>query len=665
MIINKLELFNFRQFIGKQEIEFSTDPDKNVTVLIGVNTSGKTTIVRAFEWCLYGKNGFDDKCLLNSEVKNQMHTGETQSVNVKVEFTHDSIVYTLKREFIYTCVDRRTEGAEIVVDLNIKSPIENVTLEYLNKDGQTKTAIDESMIKESMDRIIPKDLSDYFFFGGERISNIANRDDLSSAVKGLMRLDILQNARTHLTSVIKGFQNGLDTSGDSRAQRAKDSLETYKKQLEQYKNERDNAEKQMNYWKSQEKEYSVQLSNSGIEKIQQAQREKEDIISALDSAKKYLSSQKEAMINHFNTRPYGYFGIPTINKTLECLEELQNSQKVVESVPDMEQGAIDHLIHRGYCICGTRLEKGTIPYLKIMEERKVLPPEYIGSAIQAYKSKAEGYLAGADGFENVISDDFKQIRDTQRRIGTLEDQLKEKEDQIIDDTAAKEIERKRRDAETQYNDAKKDYDAACLSIGGCEKSIADCEATIDAYARSNAKNNQILKYVDYSQAVYDWIDKTYKEKEVYVRTELEKRVNVNFSKMYHGERTIMIDDKYRVKYTDIKTEESDGLKAVKSFAFIASLVSMAKDKILDDSTLKLGQVYPLVMDAPFSNVDEIHINNICQILPKTAGQVIMAVMQKDWEYAAKNLKSSVGKSYQVLKDTDADGNEIDTSTHIR
>lgn len=134
--------------------------------------------------------------------------------------------------------------------------------------------------------------------------------------------------------------------------------------------------------------------------------------------------------------------------------------------------------------------------------------------------------------------------------------------------------------------------------------------------------------------------------------------------MYHGERSITIDDKYRVRYTDVKTEESDGLKAVKSFAFIASLVSMAKDKILDDAEMQLGQEYPIVMDAPFSNVDEIHINNICKILPNTANQVIMAVMKKDWDYAADNLASFVGMSYLISKDTDADGNEIETSTHI-
>ena len=106
------------------------------------------------------------------------------------------------------------------------------------------------------------------------------------------------------------------------------------------------------------------------------------------------------------------------------------------------------------------------------------------------------------------------------------------------------------------------------------------------------------------------------------------------------------------------------MKAVKSFAFIATLVSMAKDKILDDASMKLGQVYPLVMDAPFSNVDEIHIDNICKILPHTANQVIMAVMKKDWDYASTNLNRYVGMSYEISKDKDAEGKEIDTSTHI-
>ena len=39
-------------------------------------------------------------------------------------------------------------------------------------------------------------------------------------------------------------------------------------------------------------------------------------------------------------------------------------------------------------------------------------------------------------------------------------------------------------------------------------------------------------------------------------------------------------------------------------------------------------------------------------------------MQKDWGYAANDLAPFVGRSYLIAKDLDAEGHEIDTSTHI-
>ena len=664
MILHKLEMYNFRQYIGNQTVEFSTDLEKNVTVLIGVNTSGKTTIVRAFEWCLYGKNRFEDPVLLNSEIRDRMHKGNVQSVSVAVTFEHNSVLYTLKRLYKYLCNERKTEDGKTVVLLN-KKPEEELTLEYLQSDGQTKTRIDHSNITDSMDRVLPRDLSDYFFFGGERISGIANRTDLSKAVRGLMRLDVLDNAKSHLHAVVKTFESKIDTSGDANAQRAKDSLETYELKKAQLEADKENYDKQVKYWHSKENEYSAELAKSNIEQVKQAQKERDRLQSTLKREEEKLARAKREMIKLFNSRPYAFFGLPTINKTLDMLEELQHQKGNVECVPDMEQGAIDHLISRGYCLCGTQLTPGTLPYLKVLEERKILPPEYIGAAIQAYKTKSEGYLSGAEDFKENIEEKYKEIRLLQRQIGVLKDELAKQSELIVDDTDAKEIEKKRKEAHTKYVEAKSDYDACISKIGGCKTNIENCKAAIDKFAKNSSKNAQVARYIMYAQKVYEWLNETYKGKEDIVRTELQRRVNDNFAKMYHGERSITIDDKYRVKYSDVTTEESDGLKAVKSFAFIASLVSMAKDKILDDDEMKLGQVYPLVMDAPFSNVDEIHIDNICKILPNTANQVVMAVMQKDWEYAATNLQKFVGKSYVIEKDRDSEGKEIDTLTHIR
>jgi len=669
MIISKLEMYNFRQYIGHQEVKFSIDPEKNVTVLIGVNTSGKTTIIRAFEWCLYGngKNGFEDPVLLNSQVRENMQVGELQDVWVAITFMHDDKVYTIKRMFKYLCNERTSDGRKWNVTLN-KKPEESLSLEYLQSDGQTKTPIDQSNISESIDRVLPKDLSDYFFFGGERISGIANRTDLSKAVRGLMRLDVLENASTHLSRVIKSFENNIDTSGDANAQKAKDSLATYKKRREQLVVEKDNAEKQMEYWKSREAEYNAQLAKSNIEQVKQAKKERDRIEATLCSEKSKLERAKKDMVNYFSDpkfRAFAYFGMPAINEVLKSLDSLKGTDQNVECVPDMEQGAIDFLVKRGCCICGTKLDKGTIPYEKVMEERRILPPEMIGSAVQAYKAKAEGYFAGTEDYKNNMEEKYKNIRHIERTIGGLTDNLDKQSDLILDDTDAKKIEVDRKNAHIKYVEAKQDYDSYVANIGGCDTNIKNCESAIDKYAKSSTKNARVARFISYSQNVYDWLLETYKGKEEIVRDQLQIRVNENFKKMYHGKRSILIDDKYRVKYSDVTTEESDGLKAVKSFAFIASLVSMAKDKILDDSDMKLGQVYPLVMDAPFSNVDEIHIDNICKILPQTANQVIMAVMQKDWDYASNNLNQYVGKSYKIEKDKDADGKEVDTSTHFR
>lgn len=661
MIINHIDLYNFRQYIGLQRIEFSTDPERNVTVLIGINTSGKTTIVRAFEWCLYGKIGFEDPFLLNSEVRDNMNVGDSQQVWVAVTFTHDAKVYTLKRQFTYICNNRYIEDGKPKGELN-KKPTENLTLEYLQSDGQTKTPISRENITESMDRVLPRDLADYFFFGGERISGIANRADLSKAIRGLMRLDVLENARNHLAQVQKNFEKSIDTSGDETAQKAKDSLETAKKKLETYLIEKANAENQVEYWRNKESEYNAELAKSNIEQVKRAQEERKRIISSISREKAKLDETKTALVNSFNNRPFAFFGMPAIKKSLEILETVKES---TECVPGMDQDSIDYLIARGYCICGTRLDPGTSPHQNIMSERKKLPPEHIGSVVMNYKNKAEGYLAGNENYCKTIVDRYREIRSIQRQLGVLSDELEKQDALIIDDTDAKAIEDKRRDAHTHYTEAQSDLDQIVKNIGRCEGTIRNCEAAIDKFAKNSGKNQRIARLISYSQEVYTWLNSTYKEKESVVRTELQRRVNENFSRMYHGERSITIDDKYRVRYSDIKTEESDGLKAVKSFAFIASLVSMAKDKILDDASMKLGQVYPLVMDAPFSNVDEIHIDNICQILPHTANQVIMAVMKKDWDYAVDNLHQFVGRSYFIEKDLDAEGKEIDTSTHVK
>lgn len=62
------------RYKGENTIVFSCELKKNVTVVLGDNTVGKTTIAQAFRWGLYGaisvdkRKSNDDYMLLNNDV---------------------------------------------------------------------------------------------------------------------------------------------------------------------------------------------------------------------------------------------------------------------------------------------------------------------------------------------------------------------------------------------------------------------------------------------------------------------------------------------------------------------------------------------------------------------------------------------------------------------
>ena len=97
MLIKQIKLSNFRQYREMQTIDFSCDKDKNVTVILGDNTSGKTTLIQAFNWCLYGETTFKSKDLINSEALRSMPAMSTKEVSVEVELIHEDRLYVIRR----------------------------------------------------------------------------------------------------------------------------------------------------------------------------------------------------------------------------------------------------------------------------------------------------------------------------------------------------------------------------------------------------------------------------------------------------------------------------------------------------------------------------------------------------------------------------------------
>ena len=223
MLLKSLHMKNFRQFID-ETIAFSDDLDRNVTIIMGDNGSGKTTIAQAFSWCLYCSTDFNDNILINRKVANEMAVGSDEKVKTELVLQHGGIDYTVTTVQVY-----RKEFNGKVKPFNPSQSIR-----YKRADGQQEFIKDSLKVQGLIRKILPKDLSRYFFFDGERINLMSkevqngNSKTFMTAVRGLLGLGAFEAAIAHLKPTSAGvigkynakFSSGTDATIASASEKA-------------------------------------------------------------------------------------------------------------------------------------------------------------------------------------------------------------------------------------------------------------------------------------------------------------------------------------------------------------------------------------------------------------------------------------------------------------
>ena len=161
MIFQSIKLFNFRGFYGETPtIKFTVTNDKSISLIHAMNGAGKTTLLNAITWALYDTTTFMVPDLINRQAVVECTNGEGVTCWVEIKFNNMeqgvNVDYYLKRE-IRNVINNN--------EINNHSSPSRLTLMQTLKTGESHP-LNASDAQSLINRIIPPELSKYFFFEG-------------------------------------------------------------------------------------------------------------------------------------------------------------------------------------------------------------------------------------------------------------------------------------------------------------------------------------------------------------------------------------------------------------------------------------------------------------------------------------------------------------------
>ena len=442
----RAEFENFRM-LRDLHLQFSSEPDRNLTVIRAANESGKTTILHALQWALYG-----DTALPGEGQGFRLHpidwaVSDTQRVPItaKIEFEVTKETYrrasgglrkTKKRYLLvrstYEEVDSQTSRTDSTANLF-----------DLGDTGATHIGEPAPLIND----LLPPELREVFFTDGDRVLSFIEADDLltkrkrvESAIRSLLSLDVILDALKHVgisaaaanRKVKKISKNSELSQITSRIEdvinetdRLKDDLEDVKQQLGTFDQKIEALDREVSI--------ALRMGADDKEKLQKDLDHAKHDIKRLDEQLTLAIKEHSAL---FSSRLIAADLLaPLLGQAFEKLEELHDQGKI----PNTTIPVLQDRLSAGVCICGETLEasnadskKRCMHIQKLIEKaqkadeiQEIVTDLYFGARALQLDGAAQPN-AWLEDYKKVVKhrDGIEILRDEAgRKLSALEDQL--------------------------------------------------------------------------------------------------------------------------------------------------------------------------------------------------------------------------------------------------
>lgn len=617
MKIKSIEYENFRNFRDFGTIKCSTDG--KVTIIYGKNGDGKTTLHQLFQWIIYGQVKFNKTTtdhLYNLAFESEQEYGTVFDVMGRIDFEHDGSMYSITRKYTYK---KGLDDSEKIG--------EELSLQKRDEDYNWKR-VDRPV--ETIEKLLPSGLSEYFFFDGEsmiadlRVKGKDSAGKLRKALYSMFDLDVIESAlghigRTDLRTTVLGklYLSQANIASGSQLSAIKTNIENAQNVIADVTRQINEATEERTKKKELIAQISEQIGGSKSKAEYESQRSDQK-----RQRDRFLANATNDQAQ-FGDAVMDMFPQLLISKAVNDAKGKLNLKVNTSNLPaGVNKRLITYLLKMTTtkCICGNDLCDEEREHIR--EYLSLLPPRSYSSLYHEFTRTAAQMGNGydKDKIERIIRrvlDNLEFAAECDKKIKDLDEA--EKKSQDIEDLVVTRSQAEERVSELDHlivqleskNDKYKLY-------------LKQQMKQFDDLTKKTAANERVAVKMEIMQAVAKYFADKLDTAATEYSQKLEQNIQLLLNGMLTSKRNVSVSREFAVRVTDSFNDESksEGQFAVVSFAYIGGILKMLKD----DQDLS-GKEYPLVLDGPFSKLDPDQRQNVVNMLPQFAPQVI--VFSKD------------------------------------
>ncbi|MEZ8891479.1 AAA family ATPase [Vibrio sp. 10N.286.45.C10] len=643
MKLIKLEISNFRQFYGKQSLDFSVDPACGVTLIHGENNGGKTALLNALRWCLYEEttdNLLDPKNLLNKHAAAQ----GTKTFMVSVQLEHENRLLEVKR-------------------VQTKNSSSSALHVYEIEDGCYAERAEDNP-NTLINTFLPKEMSQYFFYQGEGTGTLSSQNDFShikEAIEKVLGLTVAKTTLRHLSTVKTSYQKDLkqyDTNNQietllSNKENLVSGLDRDKALLEKKQNELDSADK----------EYEAQVGKlhrfdkTAIEDKLKLRQQKSHLLVGYEQEYKRLLSSKNTNTPSWALSTYSQ-RLASVDLASINTEELNKSLRYT-----VDKRLLREIMDNTECICGSHVEKGSAAE-QLLEElgKHAVDPDLKHRWRLAVKLQEtlSNQLLPKVAMEKLLAD----IDDREDGIQELERSINDLSHSIVesDINDIKVIEKAKDSAKLKRDQLSREVPRLADQVRKKQIDIKDIDNQVDSLSLTQPKAQKVRNLIHVTDSVIDLYEEAIESSQQGVDQILLNKMQSLFSQVAFNGYTIKKDTSTKVgNFTwaivdkeGKRVAAGNGYQAMLSISFIVALIEFSKDRANNKQHLLTpGTIAPFIADSILAFIGPDNGRELVRYIAEKVDQSIFMFSQAQWteSHTDKGIRHKIGKEYNLVQHT--------------